>query len=450
MPSFRNRLVAGQLLSKKLTSLKKEKPIVLALPRGGVPVAAEIARELQAPLDILMVKKIGMPGYSELALGAVSEDEQPFLHHERIAKYQVDREQLEQVAWQKIREVQEQTRILRSSKPAIDLKNRIVILVDDGVATGATTEAAVQLLRKKGVKKIVLAVPVAPASSIDQLRQLVDEVVMLLTPEPFYSVGQWYEDFTQVTDTDVREIIAASANIHIENLTIQDGSAVLRARLTTPQNMKALVIFAHGSGSSYSSPRNIFVADAFSQQGFATLLFDLLTPEEAIEKENVFDIGLLSRRLQVATDWAAERFQDTQPPLAYFGASTGAAAALSAAAKGKHSVFAVISRGGRPDLAQASLRDIDVPILLIVGGEDKAVIELNQKTWEQLPQAEMINVSGATHVFSEPGALERVTNLSVGWLRGQLKTLSTRSGANYQPQFESQGRELTETWIMRP
>lgn len=242
--------------------------------------------------------------------------------------------------------------------------------------------------------------------------------------------------------------MAALSHVHTENLTIYDGPTALRARLMTPKNMKALVIFSHGAGSSYQSMRNIFVADALSQQGFATLLFDLLTSEDAAERKNVFDIELLSRRLQVATDWAIERFQDTQPPIAYFGASTGAAAALTAAATIEHRVFAIVSRGGRPDLARTSLFDLDIPVLLVVAGEDLSVIDLNQKAWEQLPQAEMINVSGATHVFPESGALVRITQLSVGWLKGQLKTLPQRKSA-HRPETMCHLKEFGELTKLR-
>jgi putative phosphoribosyl transferase len=187
-----------------------------------------------------------------------------------------------------------------------------------------------------------------------------------------------------------------------------------------------LVIFAHGSGSSRHSPRNQFVARRLQEAGLGTLLFDLLSREEeaedALSGEFRFDIGLLARRLMTATRWVAREPQGQHLGLGYFGSSTGAAAALVAAAEAGAAIDAVVSRGGRPDLAGNALAAVEAATLLIVGGADELVLQLNEEAFEKLRcEKEFAVVPGATHLFEEPGALERVADLAAGWFRGHLR-----------------------------
>ncbi len=183
---------------------------------------------------------------------------------------------------------------------------------------------------------------------------------------------------------------------------------------------RGLVIFAHGSGSSRLSPRNQYVARALREAGMATLLFDLLTEEEALDRENVFDIELLANRLAGATAFVRRRAPNLS--IGYFGASTGAAAALIAAAH-DHSIGAVVSRGGRPDLAGPALRGVKAPTLLIVGGDDEPVIKLNRLALTRLNcEKEMVIVPGATHLFEEPGTLDEVVRLASAWFARHLES----------------------------
>lgn len=195
----------------------------------------------------------------------------------------------------------------------------------------------------------------------------------------------------------------------------------LPGQLNVPGNGRGLVIFAHGSGSSRFSPRNNAVARSLNAAGFATLLFDLLTPDEEADRANVFDIARLAERLLDAIGWAKLEATLCDLPIGLFGASTGAAAALVAAAKMPEAVRAVVSRGGRPDLAGAALAQVRTPTLLIVGGADYGVIELNEEALRQIPCDKAIEiVPGATHLFSEPGALDAVTALATRWFERHL------------------------------
>ena len=205
--------------------------------------------------------------------------------------------------------------------------------------------------------------------------------------------------------------------------------ATLEGELTIPENAVALVLFAHGSGSSRHSPRNQFVARTLNDAGLATLLFDLLTPdEEATDmytREHRFNISLLAERLVHATKWAKKQEQTRNLRLGYFGSSTGAAAALVAAAETAQDVGAIVSRGGRPDLAGNALPKVQAPTLLIVGGADAPVIEMNREAMRGMrAHVELVIVPGATHLFEEPGALEQVTELAAYWCQRHLWSMA--------------------------
>jgi len=214
-------------------------------------------------------------------------------------------------------------------------------------------------------------------------------------------------------------------------VSIEEGRYALEGSLVVPAECRGVVLFAHGSGSSRFSPRNQFVAEALNRAGLATLLFDLLTRvEEAEEAQRLrrFDISLLARRLVAATDWIAGYPETRGLRQGYFGASTGAAAALVAAAE--RPAGAVVSRGGRPDLAGEALGRVRAPTLLVVGAEDRSVLELNR--WAQRHLAgpsELVVVPGATHLFEEPGALDEVARLAAAWFGGHLAAAPSRASA---------------------
>lgn len=207
-----------------------------------------------------------------------------------------------------------------------------------------------------------------------------------------------------------------------QEVIIEQEELKLEGHLSSPENPKAWVIFAHGSGSSRKSPRNNWIAKELNSKNYGTFLFDLLTAEEDLVYENRFNLPLLAERLLTATAWLMNSPFYTGLPIAYFGASTGGGAALIAAARSPESwpLYTVVSRGGRPDLAGKFLKDVRVPVLLLVGGLDFQVIELNQLAENALKNVKLTLVEGATHLFEEPGKLDEVLHLTTTWLDLQL------------------------------
>jgi putative phosphoribosyl transferase len=338
--------------------------------------------------------------------------------------------------------LERRVRLYRGDRPMISLEGRTAIVVDDGIATGGTARAALQVARLHGARKVVLAVPVAAPESVHDLAEVADAVVTVETPIPFFAVGQWYEQFGQTTDEEVRALLGTAtgdgddaddppdppAIVDDERaITGFDDDVVVTTdglrffgHLTVPSDARGLVVFAHGSGSSRHSPRNRLVADRLHEGGLATLLFDLLAPEEALDRANVFDVELLAVRLLAATRWARRHPACTGLRVGYFGASTGAAAALWAAAEDP-TIGAVVSRGGRPDLASSRLEAVRAPTLLIVGGADTVVLRLNEEASTRLRCENRIAVvRDATHLFEEPGALETAADLAESWFARQL------------------------------
>ncbi|HVD43316.1 MAG TPA: phosphoribosyltransferase [Gaiellaceae bacterium] len=209
---FRNRTEAGRALARVLSRYAgRDDVVVLALPRGGVPVAYEVAKELGAPLDVFLVRKLGVPGHEELAMGAIASGGVLVLDDGVVRWLGISEDQIQKTLARELDELRRREAAYREGRPLPDLKGKTVILVDDGLATGASMQAAARAVRRHDPARIVVAVPVASRATCDQFREEVDEVVCAVTPAPFYAVGNWYEDFSQTSDEEVRELLELAA-----------------------------------------------------------------------------------------------------------------------------------------------------------------------------------------------------------------------------------------------
>jgi len=209
---FRDRFDAGRVLAERLRAYADRPDVlVLGLPRGGVPVAYEIARELRAPLDVFVVRKLGMPGHEEFAIGAIATGGVRIINEEAVRAFGVTDAEIEAVTAEESVELDRRERLYRDNRPPAPIAGRTIILVDDGLATGSTMRAAVEALRQESPASIVVAVPTAAPETRDDLRAEVDEVVCAITPEPFYAVGLWYHDFDQTSDEEVHDLLQLAA-----------------------------------------------------------------------------------------------------------------------------------------------------------------------------------------------------------------------------------------------
>ena len=350
-------------------------------------------------------------------------------------------------------ELQRRVELFRAAHERVPLTGRVVVIVDDGVATGSTARAACLVAWAQGAARVVLAVPVAPQGWEQRFAGVADELVCVSAPRHLLAISCCYAHFPQVRDEEALACLTGSASPTHSSLAHSSptqgpnssrdsdcpdaavdprdgevevaagaGAVALPGRLTVPVGgVRGVVVFAHGSGSSRHSPRNRQVAQLLNGAGLATLLFDLLTPAEGGSRANVFDVALLAERLAAATRWLRAEPGLAGLPVGWFGASTGAAAALWAAAEPDCQVAAVVSRGGRPDLAGSRLSLVRAPTLLIVGGSDDVVLRLNRQALARMRcQARMAVVPGATHLFEEPGPLEAAAQTARAWFLAHL------------------------------
>ena len=319
---FADRDDAGRRLAARLGYLRGEPVVVLGLPRGGVPVAFQVAQALGAPLDVIVVRKLGVPFQPELGMGAVGEDGVRVINPEVVHASGVSEDELAAVQAREQAAVQARAARYRVRRPREPLNGRVAVVVDDGIATGSTARAACQIARAHGAARVVLAVPVAPPGWQARIGAEADELVCVDTPRGFFAIGEFYARFPQVSDDEVIACLERAATLQdppqastaraaggadpparSEEVEPRAGVVRLAGYLAVPQNARGIVVFVHGSGSSRHSPRNRYVAGVLNDAGLGTLLFDLLTPEEELDRANVFDIGLLARRLAEVTGW---------------------------------------------------------------------------------------------------------------------------------------------------
>ncbi len=464
MAEFADRRDAGRRLSQALMHLSNSNVIVLGLPRGGVPVAFEVARALQAPLDVIVVRKLGLPFQPELAMGAVGEGGVVVVDHRLVSDLGVTEQELGSIEKEQRAEVERRVHHFRGDRPRIPLAGRNVLIVDDGLATGATASAACQVARAQGAAKVTLAAPVCSFESAKILSEVADEVVCLDKPSPFYAVGQYYKDFAQTSDREVVDLLRKRASelshpdassdhsrkapgtefgatsngqeqprgdppgdspkrpgtlfrdmeIHVDDLE-------LSGTMAAPALSRAAVIFALASGSGRYSPRNRYTAEAFNRYGLTTLLVDLLTAEEEVMRAKAFDIELLSGRLSSATRWLRDRLESPSIPIGYFGSTTGAAAALLAAVGAEAAIGAVVSMDGRPDLASDRLGLVRAPTLLIAEALDESSLSSSSAASSQLRCEHLLEILPETsRLGREPDALDTAAELAAKWFVDHL------------------------------
>jgi putative phosphoribosyl transferase len=431
---FADRHAAGEAVAESLSAYAgRPDVIVLGMPRGGVVVAKAVADALHVPLDVVIARKLGVPGLAEVALGAIAAGIDHVVPDKVAGFIGVPRHIVDQIAEQERVELRRRAALFCGGRSTPDLRGRTVIIVDDGFATGATLRAAAEAVRRQKPRRIVAAVPVGSGAHCDDVRASVDELVVLMTPDPFTTVSAGYEEFAQVSDGEVLTLLGGNGSRERRDaepgqlvdereviVPMASGAHGLTADLGTPDvASRGLVIFAHGGGSSRNSYRNRYLAGRLRMAGWSTLRVDLLTEREQDADDDGdfrFDVERIGGRLRAVVEWAVRERVPGSERIVLFGASTGAAAAVFTAAACPDLVSVVVSRGGRVDLAGRALERVRCPVLMIVGSRDPETLNANRQALLVVRDARLKLISGAGHTFEEPGTLGAAGEVVARWL----------------------------------
>jgi predicted phosphoribosyltransferase/alpha-beta hydrolase superfamily lysophospholipase len=418
---YRDRRDAGKQLATVLKARGLDGAVVLGIPRGGVPVAAEVAQVLNGELGVVVARKLGAPMNPELAIGATTASGATYINLTAAAEVGANESYIEAETHRQVAEAQRREQAFDGIRRP-EVKGRIVVVVDDGIATGATAIAAVRSIKKEGAARVVLAIPVGPPDTVRQLRMEADEVICLEETSDFWAVGQFYREFDPVSDEEVRRILDAfsGAPAGSRNVEIVRNNVRLAGVLATPPGTGPfpLVIFVHGLGSSKESPRNRLIAEHLVRTGIATLLFDLSGHGDS---SGALREGIESyvADLEAAFAWAEERPEIKRELIGIAGSSLGAAVAVRALLQQKVRPRTMVLRG--PPIGQAELQRVHVPSLLLVGSQDPLANGLGPGN---NPDLRLSVVEGAGHLFEEPGTLEEALKRTVDWFTSTFSVVA--------------------------
>ncbi|MDS1272617.1 phosphoribosyltransferase family protein [Lipingzhangella sp. LS1_29] len=436
---FVDRSDAGRRLAERVRPFAAADPIVLALPRGGVAVGAELARSLGVDLGVLLVRKLGLPGQPELGVGALAEDGQVTYDDAALARLGVSRDRLSATVRAEQRELRRRSRKYRGDRPVPRMHGRDVLVVDDGLATGASALAALRMVRRHHPSRLVLAVPVGSLTAVERLRSEADDVVLLCAPENFRSVGEWYQDFDQLTDEQVTALLTELDTSHRlpeqeqaeRAVRIRAGDADLDADLILPPQARGTVVLAVLHGKRRERSRRL--VSELVGRGYATLAVELLSSQEVIPRERSTtragvgtgnsadtgverdrteaveptvdpEVGPLAHRLQVAVRWLRRSAAPARNPVGLLGVGPSVAPVLVAASRCPADVAGVVVAGGRVDDAEGALTAVRAPTLALVEGADSVVYELTAWAVRRIDAYhELRRVAGAESLLTEPG-----------------------------------------------
>lgn len=460
---LRDREHGGRLLAQEFRRLRADDPVVLGVTRGGIPVALEIAKAFGAPLDFVGVQKVRAPEFPEFTVAAVAEGGALYLHLRMLRLVGMTAAEASERAQQAAVELAQRIRRYRGETPPPSVAGRTALVVDDGVATGATACAAARAVLSRGATRVVLAAPVIAPGAERELAREFDEVLALEWPFPFLSLRLWYEHLDRLTDGMVVEYLrrgagpavgpdaeraeveranaerapADVATLHSEAVVIPCGAGsrdTLEADLVLPEGARSIVVF--GTGSSRDSPRYQLIAAMLHEVGIGTLRCDLLTPDEHRDRAEWLPIDPRVLTGRIAT---VMRHLSVLPVLrearrGLYAGGPSAEAALEVAATAPELVDAVVVRAGQLDrVPMTTLARVRAPVLLVVGGQDENVLAANRAALAHLVAGELEVVPGATDVSGEPGALEAVGRLAASWFKRLLEQAPLRGRP---PSFE--------------
>lgn len=418
MMVFRNRHEAGRVLAGLLTDYEDDRPVVLGIPRGGVVIAAQIARELGGEVGVVVARKLGAPGQPELGIGAVTADGTAWINEEIARSTGAGPEYIEQEIAEQAREAQRREDAF-GHRDTPSRAGRTVIIADDGLATGATARAALRSVRQAGAARVVLAVPVAPPHTVQELEAEADEVIAATIEQDFYAIGQFYLDFRPVLDDEVRAELGAKEAAGAERYDAQilRGDIAIAVRVVRPggDGPFPCVIFVHGLGSDKDSTRNVPIAERLLDLGIATVRFDLNghgeTPEDPRGRDAYPD------DLAAVYAWTVAQPAINEAGIGISGSSLGGIVAIEAIREGSIRPRTMVLRA--PPVEDDSLHDLPIAALVLVGEVDPLRPSI-ERAVSRSDTAALSIVPGAGHLFDEPGALDEALGRTTRWFQEWL------------------------------
>jgi putative phosphoribosyl transferase len=430
---FRDRTDAGQQLAEALASVIEPPCVVAAIPRGGVSVALPIVERFGLPLTVVYARKLTAPVAPELAFGAIDEDGHTIVEARSVAMLELQPTEVEQAKARVSGEIRR--RMATYGAPALGqyLPHAAVVLVDDGLATGLTMRAALQYARRHGARQIIVAVPCAATRAAAEFRRAADHFICLTVDADFEAVGQYYQDFSPVSDDEVVRMLAhrqggsaappagEPSSLRVSFKNSRGFRLAGRLLLPPPPGPHPTIVFVHGWGSGKDSPRNRAAGAALQALGFGVLLFDLTghgesdgTPDDSTPAQQADDLGAALDTLEGFDEVDRGR-------LGVVGASSGAAAALLRAARDGR-IRALVLRSPNPGGAEHAVGAVRAPTLLIVGEHDAPILAAIEPLRERFGRPHQLDVvAGGDHLFEDPAALARATAATVAWFRKHLQ-----------------------------
>lgn len=419
MRRYRDREDAGRQLAAALAERGYENAVVLGIPRGGLPVAAEVARALHGQLGVVVARKLPAPAQPELAIGAVTADGSAWINTQLARDAGADDRYLERERAHQVAEAKHREELFDGHRrPPVE--GRVVIIVDDGLATGATARTAARSMRASGAEKVVLAIPVAPPESVHEIAAEVDEVVCPRVEMDFWAIGQFYDEFQQVPDEEVKAILDRfGSDVETREARVRRDGIELAVRLRLPGGKPPHVTFVHGLGSSKDSPRNVVIGERLVDEGIAALLFDLSGHGESGGRPGSIDQYVDD--LVAIESWSGSQTELRGGPHAVAGSSLGAVVALQGVLQGRVTADALVLRSA--PISAEEYGGLTVPALLLVGSHDPLVADAREAA-RRCPAIDLRVVQGAGHLFEEEGTLEEATAITVEWLARTLVALA--------------------------
>ncbi len=444
MKPFKDRYTGAKLLAAQLAGKEWKDTIVLGIARGGIPMAQIMAQELGLTWGPILVKKIALPEDPEFAIGAITEDANP----EWSANWKPESlPALTPTLQRAIKELKRQEmKWLHKIEGKRKIKNKRVIIVDDGIATGLTMKAAINFCRREGAKKVICCAPVASKKTKEQLSKLADEVYTLETPTNLISVGQWFQNFDQVSDEEIEGIIRGDGAHSSESrkVSIPVSGVNLQGEIFLSKKPKAVVIFSDNQRE---------LAKTLSNQSLATVVFDLVSETEASERAHIFDVEFLAKRLEAATHWLANQSGLQELPIGYFASGSGAASALFAASNNPE-ISSIVCASARVDLASEISHKVKCPTLLIVGEHEEEILKANEEVLDNLAHGKITIIPASGHLLEDRQSLDLIAEYADEWFVNTLTKnqveLNLRPGALIVSEIKNHSHPITSDESFRP